>query len=242
MFSAKRMPRVTHFTGRLASASVAHLTGRSASASVAHTGRSASASVAHTGRLASATTFLTRITRMTRMGRASGVASLPSFASVRSCANAKKNHKRIAVAAASREPDRGGFFSRGDMVEKPTSGLNEPRDSPPWIHAALGLIVAAGASTAIWKSNNQKYLPVAHHSDASSRVITLRTPVEYSSLAAFPSCDVGTIGGLVPKDWGLPYDGKNPAVALAMASAGVTLRMIMNVTIIYLIKNYWVDQ
>lgn len=224
MFSAKRMPRVTHFTGRLASA------------------RLASASVTHT---ASATTFLTRIARMTRMGRASGVASLSSFASVRSfrsCANAKKNQKRIAVAAASREPDRGGFFSRRDMVEKPTSGLDEPRDSPPWIHAALGLIVAAGASTAIWKSNNQKYLPVAHHSDASSRVITLRTPVEYSSLAAFPSCDVGTIGGLVPKDWGLPYDGKNPAVALAMASAGVTLRMIMNVTIIYLIKNYWLDQ
>ena len=53
--------------------------------------------------------------------------------------------------------------------------------------------------------------------------------------------DVGSMGGLAPDNWGLPYSGKNPAMALFMASAGVTLRMAVNVAVIYCIYTYWLN-
>ena len=87
----------------------------------------------------------------------------------------------------------------------------------------------------------QKYhhFPTNYRSHASITVV--KKPVDYSSFSTFPSSDIGTLGGLTPNKWGLPYNGKNPAIALVMASAGVTLRMVINVTIIYLIKIYWLD-
>ena len=123
-----------------------------------------------------------------------------------------------------------------------THDLNNPHKSPPGLDIVVGLLLAAGASTAIRHVNTPKYIPNPPNSHAAaSRIITIQKPVEYSSLATFPSCDIGSLGGLVPTNWGLPYNGKNPSVALVMASAGVTMRMIINVTIIYMIKKYWID-
>ena len=111
---------------------------------------------------------------------------------------------------------------------------------PPQHNLVLGLLMAAGASAAFRSINTPKY----HHfpTNSSQATITIKKPVDYSSLSTFPSTDIGTLGGLTPNNWGLPYDGGNPSIALIMASAGVTLRMVINVTIIYLIKKYWLDE
>lgn len=126
----------------------------------------------------------------------------------------------------------------------PTSDINNgPHKSPPAFDLVFGFILAsAGASTAFRHINSPKYVPYTPNSHTTSQIITIQKPAEYSSLATFPSCDIGTLGGLVPSNWGVPYKGKNPAIALAMASAGVTIRMIINVTIVYLIKKYWMDR
>lgn len=113
-----------------------------------------------------------------------------------------------------------------------------PHNNSPLL---LGFILAAGASTALKSSLTQKYYPLPTNNNHTSRILNIAKPVDYSSMSTFPSCDIGTLGGLVPNNWGLPYHGKNPSVALVMASAAVTLRMFINLSIIYLIKKYWLD-
>jgi hypothetical protein len=52
--------------------------------------------------------------------------------------------------------------------------------------------------------------------------------------------DVGSIGMLgSPAGIGIPYHGKNPGIALFMASGGVAVRMLINVAVIYAIHKYW---
>ena len=52
--------------------------------------------------------------------------------------------------------------------------------------------------------------------------------------------DVGSIGMLgSPAGIGIPYHGKNPGIALFMASGGVAVRMLVNVVVIYAIHKYW---
>lgn len=148
--------------------------------------------------------------------------------------NISKIQRRNIVAVASRRHVR--------HISTPTPGMNGPHKSPPGLNLVFGFILAsAGASTAFRHVNSPKYVHYTPNSHTTSQIITIQKPAEYSSLATFPSCDIGTLGGLVPSNWGVPYKGKNPAIALAMASAGVTIRMIINVTIIYLIKKYWMD-
>jgi hypothetical protein len=52
--------------------------------------------------------------------------------------------------------------------------------------------------------------------------------------------DVGSLGMLgSPAGIGIPYHGKNPGIALFMASGGVAVRMLINVLVIYAIHKYW---
>ena len=52
--------------------------------------------------------------------------------------------------------------------------------------------------------------------------------------------DVGSLGMLgSPAGIGIPYHGKNPGIALFMASGGVVVRMLINVAVIYAIHKYW---
>jgi len=52
--------------------------------------------------------------------------------------------------------------------------------------------------------------------------------------------DVGSLGMLgSPAGIGIPYHGKNPGIALFMASGGVAVRMLINVMVIYAIHKYW---
>lgn len=52
--------------------------------------------------------------------------------------------------------------------------------------------------------------------------------------------DVGSLGMLgSPAGIGIPYHGKNPGIALFMASGGVAVRMLINVAVIYAIHKYW---
>ena len=55
--------------------------------------------------------------------------------------------------------------------------------------------------------------------------------------------DVGSMGMLAPgySSYGIPYHGKNPAMGLFMASAGVLVRMLINVVVICAIHKYWMD-
>lgn len=54
-----------------------------------------------------------------------------------------------------------------------------------------------------------------------------------------PVGDIGSIGMLTPAGMGIPYHGNNPGIALFMASGGVTIRMLINVVVIYMIYKYW---
>lgn len=81
-------------------------------------------------------------------------------------------------------------------------------------------------------------------SATAAHIIGRAPAVDYSAgLANIPIAtgDVGSMGGLTPDNWGIPYKGKNPAMALFMASAGVTLRMAVNVAVIYCIYTYWLN-
>ena len=54
--------------------------------------------------------------------------------------------------------------------------------------------------------------------------------------------DVGSLGMLgSPAGIGIPYHGKNPGIALFMASGGVAVRMLVNVMVIYAIHKYWMS-
>ena len=87
--------------------------------------------------------------------------------------------------------------------------------------------------------------PASPTASATAAHVIGRAPaVDYSAgLTNIPIAtgDVGSMGGLAPDNWGLPYSGKNPAMALFMASAGVTLRMAVNVAVIYCIYTYWLN-
>lgn len=131
------------------------------------------------------------------------------------------------------------FASKPGFIAAARMEHGHRRGSPsklPKQKIAVGLIMIAGGSTAAVRSLNfTKYLPTT-----SNQTIHLpRKQNDYSSLSTFPSCDIGSLGGLVPGTWGIPYNGQNSAIALVMASAGVTLRMIINVTIIFLIGTSW---
>lgn len=140
-------------------------------------------------------------------------------------------HARV-IAAARNEHGNTRF-----TTPLPTSRLRNSEGSKYLKRKiAIGLIMIAGGSTAASRS---LYAPKYHTATSIQTIHLPRKQIDYSALSTFPSCDIGSLGGLVPGSWGLPYDGKNPAIALVMASAGVTLRMIMNVTIIFLIGTHF---
>lgn len=56
-----------------------------------------------------------------------------------------------------------------------------------------------------------------------------------------PIGDMGSIGMLAPGGMSIPYHGNNPGIALFMASGGVTVRMLINVVVIYMIHKYWMS-
>ena len=104
-----------------------------------------------------------------------------------------------------------------------------------------GFTFSAGVSTAML--HGPPNLPPAHPT-ASHMIEIQKPPVDYSaglSKIPFATFDVGSMGGLTPDNWGVPYNGKNPGMALFMASAGVTLRMVINVGVIYCIYTNWIN-
>lgn len=124
---------------------------------------------------------------------------------------------------------------------------SSPLDDPPqsfWgtIGIFIGMTFAWGLSTAINRTSSTHYYKYPTH-DTTSKIITIKKPtVDYTaglSNIPFATCDIGSIGGLTPTNFGIPYHGKNPAIALFMASAGVSLRMAINVGVIYCIYQYW---
>ena len=104
---------------------------------------------------------------------------------------------------------------------------------------------AARDGTPTAPRHHAHYHPGYPTASATAAHIIGRAPaVDYSAgLSKIPIAtgDVGSMGGLTPDNWGLPYKGKNPAMALFMASAGVTLRMAVNVAVIYCIYTYWLN-
>ena len=122
--------------------------------------------------------------------------------------------------------------------------------------ASLALLVGLALGALVPSAAARDGTPTAprHHvhyhsgfptASATAAFIVGRAPaVDYSAgLSEIPIAtgDVGSMGGLAPDNWGLPYKGKNPAMALFMASAGVTLRMAVNVAVIYCIYTYWLN-
>ena len=112
---------------------------------------------------------------------------------------------------------------------------------------ALGALVPSAAARDGTPTGRHAahYHPGFPTASATAAHIIGRAPaVDYSAgLTNIPIAtgDVGSMGGLAPDNWGLPYSGKNPAMALFMASAGVTLRMAVNVAVIYCIYTYWLN-
>lgn len=122
--------------------------------------------------------------------------------------------------------------------------------------ASLALLVGLALGALVPSAAARDGTPTAprHHvhyhsgfptaSATAAHIIGRAPAVDYSAgLANIPIAtgDVGSMGGLTPDNWGLPYKGKNPAMALFMASAGVTLRMAVNVAVIYCIYTYWLN-
>ena len=111
----------------------------------------------------------------------------------------------------------------------------------------LGSFVSPGMArdgTPHHVSRHPVYYPtgIPTASATTAAIIGRTQVVDYTAgLANIPIAtgDVGSMGGLTPDNWGLPYKGSNPAMALFMASAGVTLRMVVNVAVIYCIYTYW---
>ncbi len=104
--------------------------------------------------------------------------------------------------------------------------------------AALAVAVAValllgGASSAL---AGAPFHGVPVVSSASATTIATGTAVANLPIAIG---DVGSMGGLTPDAWGLPYRGKSAAMGLFMASAGVVMRMLVNVVVIYAIYTYW---
>ena len=111
----------------------------------------------------------------------------------------------------------------------------------------LGSFVSPGMArdgTPHHGSRHPVYYPtgIPTASATTAAIIGRTQMVDYTAGLAnmnVPTGDVGSMGGLTPDNWGLPYKGSNPAMALFMASAGVTLRMVVNVAVIYCIYTYW---
>ena len=111
----------------------------------------------------------------------------------------------------------------------------------------LGSFVSPGMArdgTPHHTSRHPVYYPtgIPTASATTAAIIGRTQMVDYTAGLAnmnVPTGDVGSMGGLTPDNWGLPYKGSNPAMALFMASAGVTMRMVVNVAVIYCIYTYW---
>lgn len=69
----------------------------------------------------------------------------------------------------------------------------------------------------------------------SSSITTQSITTPYANFSA------GSVGQLAPEQWGISYNGTNPTMALFMSSAGISLRMVINIAVIYYIYTYWVN-
>jgi hypothetical protein len=108
--------------------------------------------------------------------------------------------------------------------------------------AALAFAVAValllgGASSALAGAR----AAAAHHGPVVASASANLPIATGTAVANLPIAigDVGSMGGLTPDAWGLPYRGDSAAMGLFMASAGVVLRMLVNVVVIYAIYTYW---
>ena len=120
-------------------------------------------------------------------------------------------HLALACAAAAPAPAFGGAFGG-------------PPSYSPYASAVLG---NAPTTTPVVSSG---FVGVG---DSPSSVYAMKNlPVAVG--------DVGSLGMLgSPAGIGIPYHGKNPGIALFMASGGVAVRMLINVLVIYAIHKYW---
>ena len=149
---------------------------------------------------------------------------------------ANLSERRIALMvgnALNQQNERAGF-----------PGEPEPPTPSPFFLVSLCI----GGSFALSRMMNPSATVVVQppsHTETTSRVVSLTQNHEHEDFSRgvsgmpFPTCDIGSLAGLVPRNWGLPYHGTNPGIALIMASAGVTLRMMVNVSIMYFICKYW---
>ena len=117
-----------------------------------------------------------------------------------------------------------------------------PEPPSPDDDIILGSILLAGAFAVSQRIHAPVKCIEQHNlSGTPTKIVTVKNREDFSKGVAdmpFPTCDIGTLGGLVPMTWGLPYNGENPGVALVMATAGVTIRMIINIWIMYLIYTW----
>tara|TARA_B100000405_G_scaffold297477_1_gene253379 strand:- start:505 stop:819 length:315 start_codon:yes stop_codon:yes gene_type:complete len=90
---------------------------------------------------------------------------------------------------------------------------------------------------AVSRSTPVKYVEERNFLSGTTSTISVKNRQDHSlsvNNMSVPTFDIGSLGGL-PTLWGLPYNGENPGVALVMASAGITIRMLVNLWAIYFI-------
>ncbi len=114
-----------------------------------------------------------------------------------------------------------------------------PPPSSPNHDILIGSILLAGAfAVSRSRSTPVKYIQEQNFLSGTTSAMTVKNRQGHHSIGVnnmpVPTFDIGSLGGL-PTLWGLPYNGENPGVALVMASAGVTIRMIVNLWAIYFI-------
>lgn len=169
---------------------------------------------------------------------------------------------RRGASFAAATPPTAADDGRSPRVTRPSSPSRAPSLATRVAAAArralasLALLVGLALGALVPSAAARDGTPTAprHHvhyhsgfptaSATAAHIIGRAPAVDYSAgLANIPIAtgDVGSMGGLTPDNWGLPYKGKNPAMALFMASAGVTLRMAVNVAVIYCIYTYWLN-
>lgn len=120
---------------------------------------------------------------------------------------------------------------------------SEPSEPSTYKMILSGLLLAAGASS-VFKRDMVHAEIFPSTSETSARLAKIARKKNYSADTldiAFPACDIGTLGGLTQNVLALKYSGNNATMALAMASAGITIRLILNLAIICIIHNWLND-
>ena len=124
---------------------------------------------------------------------------------------------------------------RRSSFRTPTPTDGRPPCSPNH-DILIGSILMAGAF-AVSRSTPVKYVEERNFLSGTTSTISVKNRQDHSlsvNNMSVPTFDIGSLGGL-PTLWGLPYNGENPGVALVMASAGITIRMLVNLWAIYFI-------